>query len=316
MTFLHRWRRVPAHGIALDDGDAHPAAPISAKLRATLQKPIDRVRKARSAAAGVREEPIRAELFSIERLEQHAESLAAAQHIAPKPTKDRRLEVRLRDNERALRTAYHATVVAVREGRAVSPAADWLLDNFYLVEEQVREIRVDLPPGFHRQLPKLINGPLAGYPRVFGLAWAFIAHTDSHFDPQMLSRFVRAYQRVQPLTIGELWAVAITLRVVLVENLRRAAARIVSSRAARQEADGLADRLLGVNGYAAEPDALIRRASERASFSPAFTVQLVLRLRDQDPKVTPALHWLEERLAAQGTTADEIVRAEHQEQAA
>ena len=133
---------------------------------------------------------------------------------------------------------------------------------------------------------------------------------------ETLRCFLRAYQRVQPLTIGELWAVAITLRVVLVENLRRAAARIVSSRAARQEADALADRLLGVNGYPAEPDALIRRDADRASFSPAFAVQLVQRLRDQDPRVTPALQWLEERLAAQGTTSDETVRDEHQRQGA
>ncbi len=155
-----------------------------------------------------------------------------------------------------------------------------------------------------------------GYPRVLGVAWAFVAHTDSRFDPETLRCFVRAYQRVQPLTIGELWAVAITLRIVLVENLRRAAARIVSSRAARQEADALADRLLGVNGYAAEPDALVRRAADRGSFSPAFTVQLVQRLRDQDPKVTPALHWMEERLGKQGTTSDETVRDEHQRQGA
>ena len=111
-----------------------------------------------------------------------------------------------------------------------------------------REIRADLPRGFYRQLPKLADGPLEGYPRVFGIAWAFVAHTDSRFDPQMLGKFVQAYQRVQPLTIGELWAVAITLRIVLVENLRRSAERIVRSRTARQEADVLANRLLGVGG--------------------------------------------------------------------
>ena len=85
---------------------------------------------------------------------------------------------------------------------------------------------------------------------MFGIAWAFVAHTDSRFDPEFLRRFVRAYQTVEPLTIGELWAVAITLRIVLVENLRRVAQRIVISRAARQEADAVADRLLGVNGQA------------------------------------------------------------------
>ena len=73
-----------------------------------------------------------------------------------------------------------------------------------------------LAPALQRLLPKLADGPLEEYPRVFGLAWAYVAHTDSRFDPQTLGRFVRAYQRVQPLTIGELWAVAITLRIVLV----------------------------------------------------------------------------------------------------
>lgn len=261
------------------------------------------------------DEPIRSELFSIERLERHAESLAAAQHTTSKPTTDRRLEARLRDNDRALRTAYHATIAAARETRAVTPAAEWLLDNFHLVDEQVRAIRIDLPPGFHRQLPKLIDGPLKGYPRVLGLAWAFVAHTDSLFDPHMLCRFVRAYQRVQPLTIGELWAVAITLRVVLVENLRRLAEDIGNYQAARQEADALVDRLLGVGGREAEPTDAVLGHFE-GPLPTAFAVQLVQRLREQDPRVMPALLWLDERLAAHGTTADDIVHEEQQRQGA
>ena len=103
----------------------------------------------------------------------------------------------------------------------MTPAAEWLLDNYHLVEEQIREIRDDLPPGYYRQLPKLADGPFAGYPQVFGIAWAFVAHTDSRFDPEMLCRFVRAYQRVQPLTIGELWALAITLRITLLPGRRK-----------------------------------------------------------------------------------------------
>ena len=226
--------------------------------------------------------------------------------------------MRLRDNESVLLASLSGPSPQRRPRvTPISPAAEWLLDNYHLVEEQIREIRQDLPPSFYRLLPKLAGGPFDGYPRVLGVAWAFVAHTDSRFDPETLRHFVRAYQRVQPLTIGELWAVAITLRIVLVENLRRAAARIVSSRAARQEADALADRLLGVNGRTAEPDALLRmRRRQTTSFSAAFAVQLVQRLRDQDPRVTPALQWLEERLGAQGTTSDETVRDEHQRQGA
>ena len=258
------------------------------------------------------EDPIREELFSIERLEQHAQSLAAAQHVTARPMSRRSLAARLRDNETALSDAYGIITNAVRQGQTTTPSAEWLLDNYYLVEEQIREVGDDLPPGYYRQLPKLADGPFAGYPRVFGLTWAFVAHTDSRFDPDMLCRFVSAYQHVQPLTIGELWAVAITLRIVLVENLRRAAKRIVNSRAARQEADDIADRLLGVKGHATEPVALVLKKYERAPLPESFAVQLVQRLRDQDPKITPALIWLEERLTAQGTTADEIVHNEHQ----
>ncbi len=262
------------------------------------------------------EEPIRAELFSAERLEQHAESLAAAQGVTPTPRKGRPLLPRVLDNGRVLLESYRSIAQAIQDERAITPAAEWLVDNYHIVDEQLREIHDDLPSGYYRGLPKLAEGPLQGYPRVYGLAWAFVAHTDSRFDPEMLRRFVRAYQRVQPLTIGELWAVAITLRVVLVENLRRLAERIVHDRAARQEADTVADRLLGLGGRSTEPAATVLRQFEGAPLAASFIVQLVQRLRDQDPMVMPTLRWIEKRLAAQGTVADEIVRVEHQRQAA
>ncbi len=211
---------------------------------------------------------------------------------------------------------YRATARAIQNEQAIIPAAEWLVDNFYIVEEQLREIRDDLPPGFYRKLPKLASGHLEGFPRVFGVAWAYVAHTDSRFDPEVLRRFVSAYQRVQPLTIGELWAVAITLRIVLVENLRRLAERMVQARSARLDADILADRVLGTTVQAGvSTDSLLRRF-ENKPLDRAFAVQLVQRLRDLDPKVGPVLIWLDERLGEQDTSADEIVRAEHQDQAA
>lgn len=259
-------------------------------------------------------DPVREELFSVERLEQHARSLALAQPVTPTPTRGHPLAGRLADNGAALLNAYHVIAKAIDEHRAITPAAEWLVDNYYLVERQVREVRSALPPGYYRQLPKLIDGPFAGYPRVFGLAWAFVAHTDSHFDAGMICRFVRAYQDVQPLTIGELWAVAITLRIVLVENLRRLAERIVDSGIARRHADDLADRLLGANGRVAAPVSVLLAAQDGKTIPDAFAVQLVHRLRDQDPRISPALAWLDRRLAAQGSTADAIVQDEHRRQ--
>jgi len=272
--------------------------------------------KAFNAVLSGLEEPIRAELFGVERLEQHAESLAVAQTVFPELRPGLLLLPRVAENGRVLQESYRVIAQAIQEEHAITPAAEWLVDNFHIVDEQLREIHDDLPPGFYHQLPKLASGHLQDYPRVFGVAWAFVAHTDSRFDPEVLRRFVAAYQRVQPLTIGELWAVAITLRVVLVENLRRLTERIVHSRAGRQDADGLADSLLGTRGQPPVfPETVLRRF-ERQPLPMAFAVQLVQRLRDLDPKVRPVLLWLDERLAAQGTTADELVRAEHQQQAA
>ncbi|MGZ5935739.1 MAG: glycosyl transferase, partial [Rhizomicrobium sp.] len=269
-----------------------------------------------SAPPWVDEEAIREELFSVERLEQHAESLAAAQPVSSRPERGRPLARRVRDDDDALLEAYRVIAADIKDKRPITPAAEWLIDNFHLAEDQIREIHTDLPPNYYRQLPKLAEGPFKGYPRIFEVAWAFVAHTDSRFEAEMLRRFVLAYQRVQPLTIGELWALAITIRVVLVENLRRLADLIVSSQASRDAADDLAERLLGTAIRPAEPADVALKPYAGLPLTRSFAVQLVQRFRDEDPAMTPALQWLDERLRSQGTNADEIVREEHRRQGA
>ncbi len=259
------------------------------------------------------EEPIRAELLSPERLEALAERVAGRPVLAG-GISGRLLSPRVRDSGRVLLQCYREIAAVIREEGAITPAAEWFVDNFHVADEVVRQVREDLPRGFYRQLPKLAEEPLQGYPRVLGLAWEFVAHTDSRFEPETLQRFVRRFQRVQPLTIGELWAIPIAIRLVLVENLRRLAERIVNGRAARLGADALADELLGLGGRARRPLAFQR--FEAARLSPAFTVNLVQRLREQDPESTPALRWLDEQLGARGTSADALVQLEHQNQAA
>lgn len=239
-------------------------------------------------------------------------TLAAAQSVAARPRKVPPLSRRLDENAKVLLAAWRASAKEVSIGREVVPAADWLLDNYHLVEAQIREIRTDLPDGYYRLLPKLSAGPFAGYPRVFGIAWAFVAHTDSHFDPKVLRRFLVAYQTVQPLTIGELWAVAITLRIVLVENLRRLADQMTRGRAHRLEADILADRICTPG----QAHAALLPEINRGTLSEVFAAQLAKRLRDRDPRTNPALGWLEERLAAQGTKIDTVVRHAQERQGA
>ena len=261
--------------------------------------------------------PIRAEVFGIERLRQHAEGLAAAQPIADEREKGRPLLPRIQQNGKVLLAGYRNIVEAVREKSQITQAEEWLLDNFHVVDGQIREIRDHLPHSFYKALPKIAGGHhLGGYPRVYGLAWAYVAHTDSRFDMETLQAFVAAYQRVQPLDIGELWAVAIHLRVALIENLRRLSDSIILARQTRARADELADHLLGLSDQPAErvEDVLGRLGT--TPLDSGFAVQLVRRLRDQPASIMPALDWLHENLAAQRTSPNEVVSEAHQAQAA
>ena len=192
-------------------------------------------------------QPIRSEIFSAARLEMHGESLARAQTVISNARKGKKITPTVAENRKMLERSYLILLDAVREKRLIAPAAEWVIDNFHIVLAQLKDIHDHLPPQFYSELPKLADGPLSGYPRVYGIAWAFVAHTDSRFDAELLTAFLKSYQRVQPLTIGELWAVSITLRLVLIENLRRLSSQIAIAQVARSEADRISDELLGLS---------------------------------------------------------------------
>ncbi len=265
------------------------------------------------------EEPIRGELCSLERLEQHARELAEAHVLAQRDQRRaRHLLVRLEDNDRFLTESYRTIAENVRRGQTISPASEWLMDNFHIVQEQLREIREDLPQHYLRELLKLADGQYAGYPRVYAIAVALIERSDCRLDAEMLRRFMQSYQEVAPLTIGELWAVAIMLRLALVENLRRLASQSLWAQEERQRADAWADELLQTAERRPTEVFIMLAERERSGeqLSSPFAVQLLQRLRDQGSGIAPALLWLEQRFITQETTGDEMIRTEHQRQAA
>ncbi|MGB8313166.1 MAG: glucoamylase family protein, partial [Aestuariivirga sp.] len=259
-------------------------------------------------------QPISAEIFGPERSKQHARSLAETQTVTDHPVRVYSIIDRLNNNSAALLLAYREICAAVAAGKTVTPAAEWLIDNYHLVEEQIRQTRADLPPGFYRQLPKLAEGPLAGHPRIFGLVWAYVAHTDSRFDSASLADFVNEYQQVQPLTIGELWAVAISLRLILIENLRRISQRIMEARRGREAADKLADQVLDLGDRKIDDEQLFRQFEDLV-VSKSFAVQLIQRLRDHDAFAARTLDWLKVKTDKLGYSFEAVVNDEHHRQA-
>ncbi len=260
-------------------------------------------------------EPIRGELFGLERLEAHARQLAAACALAPARRAASPLLRRFAENERAL-VRTHGRIVGdddPREGRGLD--AEWLADNFHIVEDVLREVRHDLPHGYDEELPKLAQGRGRGYPRVHALALALVAHTDSELDEARITRYVDAFQEVAPLTIGELWALPTMLRLVLLENLRRLADQMLWGwdewRCAERWAAGV---LVRDGNQSLLPNRLIEDREFTSPTDPAV-VRVLQLLRDQGPKAGEVLERLDERLATRGTDANEILRREHHRQA-
>lgn len=221
--------------------------------------------------------PIRSEIFGVERFEQHGRSLGETHRAERRGWWSRTFYPRLRDNIEALREAHRYIGAQAATGYDVSPAAEWLLDNFHLIEAQIRAIRDGLPRAFFRALPLLQEPPLAGLPRVYGIAWAFVAHTDGAFDEDLLVAFLVAYQQTRELQLGEMWALPTTLRIVLIEELRRIAERVAANKAAREVANLCCDR---IETFAlADLDRLLALL-ERRGVGRVFLAQLAQRLQD------------------------------------
>ncbi len=226
--------------------------------------------------------PLRAELFSALQMEQHGRILANAHQLSDLPARDHLL-MRLAENEEVILATCGQLTEAIEHGRQITPAAEWLLDNFYLIEEQIRTAKRHLPKNYSCQLPRLRQLDNGQRPRVYDIALETIAHGDGRVDPEGLASFVSAYQQVTLLNLGELWAIPIMLRLALIENLRRVAARLATARQQRNLAYFWADKM--AETIEKNPNQLILLVADMARSEPpmesAFVAELMRRLQGQ-----------------------------------
>ncbi len=260
--------------------------------------------------AGLRQgqKPFRDEPLSSERLDERALALAASFTIDPRRRHARSIYPRLRDNERVLESAYRTLAEDVREGAFVTPATEWFLDNFHLITSELVEIREHLPRRYYRQLPALATREEAGEARIYAMAVALLRHTDSRLDLPQLTLFLNSYQRVAPLTLGELWAWPSMLKLALIENLRRLADEVLISRGARLGAD---EDVAQIDAGPPDDEVVIPEDAHHA-----YLMQMLHRAREYDVRRSPLRAALELHLNSRGLMVEDIVRADQQRQAA
>ncbi len=262
------------------------------------------------------EELLDAELFSFEQMDRFGKILAKKHTLSPKPAQDHLLK-RLADNELLLSEVRKLINDSIKKKYQISPAGEWLIDNFYLIEENIRSAKINFPKGYSEDLPQLSGSSLGGVTRIYDVIQQVIAHSDGRIDIESLSGFIKAYQTITHLKLGELWAIPIMLKLALIENLRRVSSRIAIDRANANLANYWAQEMIETSEK--DPKSLIITIADMARSNPplvdAFVAELVRQLRGKGPFLASSLNWIEQQLAESGLTCDDLVNAEVQKQA-
>ena len=259
---------------------------------------------------------LRSELFSSRQMRQHGRAIAGTHKLGIGRTSNQLLK-RLTDNEDVLFQVRNILTNAIKDNLSITPAEEWFLDNFYLIEEQVRIARKHLPKVYSRELPHLANGPSENLPRVYDIALEMISHGDGRVDSKTISSFVSSYQTVNVLKMGELWAIPIMLRLALIENIRRIAVRISKDRANRNLADYWAGKMTATAQK--NPKNLFLEIADMVRSDPpmvgAFVAEISRQLQGQGPALALPITWIEQRLSEYGQTIKTFVNLESQQQA-
>jgi len=261
--------------------------------------------------------PFRAELYTEEQLAQYAKTLAK-NHAVVKERLAEHLLKRLAQNEDILMDVHGMLTQSVKQNHRVVPAGEWLLDNFYLIEEQIYIGKKHLPRKYSKGLPQLTNGDYADYPRVYHIAVEIISHTDGRVNLKSLVRFIKSYQTVTSLKIGELWAIPIMLRLALIENLRRISIQIAMDIESKNQANYWAEELMETLEKDSKNLVLVIADMARANptMNSSFVAEFTRKLQEKGTRMALPLNWLEQQLGDTSYTIAEMVHLENQKQAA
>ncbi len=261
--------------------------------------------------------PFRSELFTEEQLKQHAMAISK-KHTLISGQPSELLLRRLAENEKILVEVHAVLTEAVNSNERIMPAAEWLLDNFYLIEEQIYIGKKHLPKGYSKGLPQLARGESAGLPRVYDIAVEIISHSDGHIDLNNLTGFITSYQVNTFLKIGEIWAFPIMLRLALIENLRRLSIQIAIDISNKNLAAEWAEKL--ISAAENDPKNLVLIIADMARSEPpmvsSFIAELARRLQEKGSSLSLPLNWIEQQLSDHGLTSNELIQQENQKQAA
>ncbi len=259
---------------------------------------------------------VKASIMAPEELRKHASELARNHPVGKSSKSLHWLIRRLNEDYTLILKVNKALSADAKELFPTAPAAEWLLDNFYIIEEQVKIIKRNLSRGQYSRLPVLLKGYLKGYPRVYAIALEMVAHSDGMIDEKSITGFIEAYQSQALLSMGELWAIPLMLRVALIESIRNVCENIKDSQNEWHRAEELVYSLRACKMDERQVSDLMDKQLEGIDkLSPSFVEHLIRKQRKYSIDLSSVNVLVEQRLRKEGTSIKEITAFEHQLQA-
>jgi len=255
--------------------------------------------------------------LSEEVLEDHARTIAREHSISLKYNTAGWPMLRMNDNYSTILSVCDSLNEYVAQKRTVPPAAEWLLDNFYIVEEQVKSIRRDLTKKEYYRLPILGKGRSKGYARILAIAMELVSHTDGQIEIGTLLKYLEAYQSHTVLLEREIRIIPIMLKLALIENIRRLSEKIMEAQTQWNLADEIFEKWMSEEDVDVKAINKLFKSGIRAmdEVNPSFIEHLFYRLRRSGRNYSAILKHIDEYLDKYNTSAEIVARKEHNVQA-
>ncbi len=260
---------------------------------------------------------VRFSTSSVEELEKRAKRMAQDHTITVKPNVLKWPITQMNENYEVILSLYKDLNEDVSLKRAIPPAAEWLLDNFYVIEEQVKGVRVALKKKNYYNLPFLKKGPYKGYTRVFAITMEFISEVDGQVDESTFQRYLEAYQSHSILFDREIRVLPIMMRIALIHHVRMICERIKETQTEWDKAEVLINKFW--SDEVADIDQLVLQfknvVEKNSGVNPTFVEHFFYRLRRSGKSYTAVLRNIDEILDKFETTIERVAQKEHNAQA-
>ena len=245
-------------------------------------------------------------------LEKHLEKIASSHNTTSKSQKDTYPVPQLIENFKTIEEVYSILNEHLKLGINIHPAGEWLLDNFYIIEETVKQIQKELPLNKYMNFVGISNGEYKGFARIYVLASEIVAYTDNKIERENLEDYLISYQRKKTLSMDEIWNIGVFLQIAIIENITDICAQIYSSQIQKYRAENIAERL--VENKDKSQTKFKNTKIEKEFFQDMrypFIEYMSYILKRYGKKANAYLNVLEEVVEKLGTTVSDVIKKEH-----